>query len=159
MSHRPNGGFWHRGGLILKELSARGLIRYCCVCSRDRSEGGCPPYCHKGDCSDLFYERWYRSWAVARRGALRRANGRCEACGDRPTPIRDIKGRPWRTWGRLEVDHKVEVARGGDLYDPQNLQVLCSRCHAAKTRKFMRLGRAARHRPDLSLTKPLETFA
>ena len=34
---------------------------------------------------------------------------------------------------QLIVDHIRELADGGRLYDPDNLQVLCRRCHAQKT--------------------------
>ena len=34
-----------------------------------------------------------------------------------------------------EVDHIVEVADGGPVHDRDNLQPLCHRCHATKTRR------------------------
>lgn len=52
-----------------------------------------------------------------RLAALRRARNACENCG---TP------------GPLEVDHRVPRSRGG-TDRLANLQVLCRRCHAAKT--------------------------
>lgn len=33
----------------------------------------------------------------------------------------------------MEVDHKTPLHRGGDLYDPANLQALCRSCHIGKT--------------------------
>jgi 5-methylcytosine-specific restriction endonuclease McrA len=56
-----------------------------------------------------------------RRLALRRANGHCEKCG--------------RTKARLEVDHRVALANGGD-HSIGNLWVLCSGpggCHTIKS--------------------------
>ncbi len=37
----------------------------------------------------------------------------------------------------LEVDHKVAVANGGDMWDLNNLQTLCHSCHVKKTRRDM----------------------
>ena len=53
-------------------------------------------------------------WRYARREALARAGGRCERCGGA---------------GRLEVHHKVAIAKGGAAYDLANLEVVCRRCH------------------------------
>lgn len=157
MSARPNGGFWAPAGRTIIDLASRGLVPYCVSCGAEKGPKSKRPYCRVQPCPDLFYERWYRSLGVARRAALRRAGGRCERCGAVPTPIKSIRGRPWRTWGRLEVDHKIEVARGGDLYNPSNFQVLCSRCHSEKTRLFMRLGKLARHRAPINAVR-LEAF-
>jgi len=44
----------------------------------------------------------------------------------------------------LEVDHIVEVARGGASLDYLNLQTVCRPCHRAKTRVFLRTSRAER---------------
>ena len=35
--------------------------------------------------------------------------------------------------GRLECDHVVPMHRGGDPWDPGNLQALCRECHLAKS--------------------------
>ncbi|MBO0596577.1 HNH endonuclease [Nesterenkonia sp. E16_7] len=35
----------------------------------------------------------------------------------------------------LEADHIVEIADGGALTDPANLQTLCTDCHTIKTRQ------------------------
>lgn len=34
---------------------------------------------------------------------------------------------------RFEVDHRIAVALGGDMWDKNNLQVLCDKCHRQKT--------------------------
>lgn len=59
-----------------------------------------------------------RRWERTRRRALDRDGWRCQACV-----------RP----GRLEVDHRVPLERGGPEYDLSNLQTLCRRCHFEKT--------------------------
>lgn len=59
-----------------------------------------------------------RRWSKVRLKVLDRDGYRCQSCGKA---------------GRLEVDHIVPAYRGGDLYDPANLQSLCRNCHIAKT--------------------------
>ena len=57
-----------------------------------------------------------------RRAALERDNYRCRACGT---------ARPGGGW---EVDHVVSIAKGGAVFDLENLQTLCAfPCHADKT--------------------------
>jgi 5-methylcytosine-specific restriction endonuclease McrA len=53
-------------------------------------------------------------WAERRRGALRRANDRCETC---------------RTDARLHVHHRTYERRGEER--PDDLIVLCEDCHLA----------------------------
>ncbi|MGB3390738.1 MAG: HNH endonuclease signature motif containing protein [Pseudaminobacter sp.] len=43
--------------------------------------------------------------------------------------------------GRLEVDHIKPIRDGGAPYDLENLQSLCPKCHARKTRLEIGLGR------------------
>ena len=59
-----------------------------------------------------------RRWAYVRRAVFARDNWRCRRCGRA---------------GRLECDHVVPLHRGGDPYDPGNLQTLCRPCHIDKT--------------------------
>ena len=59
-----------------------------------------------------------RRWATIRREVLERDGWRCKSCGRA---------------GRLEVDHVVPVAKGGEKFDPDNCQALCRRCHFRKT--------------------------
>ena len=61
----------------------------------------------------------WREWALLRRAVLNRDGYRCQSCG---------------VASRLEVDHIVPLAHGGDAFDLANLQALCRGCHIAKTR-------------------------
>lgn len=65
-----------------------------------------------------------KRWKVLRQVILERDGWQCRCCGTRR--------------GRLEVDH-VEPVRNAPnkAFEPGNLQTLCSRCHASKTRKEM----------------------
>lgn len=56
-----------------------------------------------------------------RRELILAAGFRCRECGDE------------RPWGDLEIDHIQPLHAGGDWWDPENLQVLCKRCHERKT--------------------------
>lgn len=38
----------------------------------------------------------------------------------------------------FEVDHIIAVVNGGDMFDKNNLQVLCNECHRKKTKKDMK---------------------
>ena len=61
-----------------------------------------------------------RRWARVRRLTFARDGWRCRKCGRA---------------GRLECDHTrpLEAYPEQDPYDPDGLQLLCSRCHRAKT--------------------------
>ena len=61
-----------------------------------------------------------RRWRQLRKRALERAGYRSE-----------LSGRA----GVLEVDHRVPIARGGELYDFDNLQVVTRSEHIEKTRR------------------------
>lgn len=66
-------------------------------------------------------------WKALRVQALERDSWRCVQCGE-------------RRW--LEVDHVLPVRDRPDLaFDLANLQCLCGRCHARKTRIEIGLGR------------------
>ena len=63
----------------------------------------------------------YRSkrWQIVRRKVIKRDGYRCRSCGRA---------------GRLEVDHLVPIAQGGDPFDMSNLESKCRACHIGKTR-------------------------
>jgi 5-methylcytosine-specific restriction protein A len=88
-------------------------------------------YCSSA-CQWRFHGRYF--WDAARVVVLRRDHYTCRACGVR------------RRKRELEVDHIVEIARGGGSLDYGNLQTLCKSCHRRKTAGFLR-GRARGARP------------
>lgn len=127
-------------------------------------------------CADRFYEDHFRSWKCAERGAIRRNREQhrgevtCDACGGPPRPY--VKGRrvsglsfveTFRHRG-FEVDHKREIAVGGDPFAPANLWILCLRCHRLKTRRFLGSGGAKRARTQAKVPStparlsPLEAY-
>ena len=62
-----------------------------------------------------------RIWEIVRRRVLELDRYTCQSC--------------YRRGGRFHVDHIVPLSKGGELYDPANLQTLCIRCHSEKTAK------------------------
>lgn len=69
-----------------------------------------------------------RAYESARKAALERSHGLCEACG---TPVFGRRGRDG--WRRLSRDfgathHVVPLSRGGSN-EASNVVVLCARCH------------------------------
>jgi 5-methylcytosine-specific restriction endonuclease McrA len=51
---------------------------------------------------------------------------------------RGYEGRYHKEHFYIEVDHKIAVALGGDMWDESNLQPLCNICHKSKTKKDMK---------------------
>ncbi|MCI4364522.1 MAG: HNH endonuclease [Thermoplasmata archaeon] len=62
---------------------------------------------------------------------------RCQICGLR------------RRARELEVDHIVEIVRGGAALEYSNLQTLCRACHRRKTHDFLVEARRVPRAPDL----------
>ena len=62
-----------------------------------------------------------RKWRKFRQSILAEQGGCCEACGN---------VQPDRL---LHIDHIIPIVDGGAKWDIDNLQVLCKRCHGAKT--------------------------
>lgn len=91
-------------------------------------------YCSSG-CEWKFHGRFF--WDAARVVVFRRDRYTCRAC---------LRRFPRR---QLEVDHIVEIARGGPSLDYANLQTLCKRCHRGKTRGFL-VGRSRGRTADLT---------
>ena len=75
-------------------------------------------------------------WARVRLEVLERDGWRCRRCG---------------CYGN-EVDHIRPLRKGGDPFDPDNLQTLCRTCHVAKTR-------AETRRPDTPAEAAWRAFA
>lgn len=53
-----------------------------------------------------------------------------------------LKGIPREP--NMEVDHKVAVALGGDMWDEDNMQTMCNKCHKVKTKEDMQKLKALR---------------
>ena len=82
-------------------------------------------YCSKRH-ADWWQTQICRSWSAVRRDVLERDSYMCRMCGGSEDDIMDI-------------DHVLPKSLGGDEWNPDNLQVLCRRCHEAKTLQDNRL--------------------
>ncbi|MCI4370056.1 MAG: HNH endonuclease [Thermoplasmata archaeon] len=111
---------WFSEGAELKRVARR--ERRCAACSQGLATRR-TPYCSRL-CQWRFQAGYF--WDAARTYTIHRDRFTCRACA-----------RRFRV-AQLEVDHIVEIARGGAPLDPANLQTLCKGCHRAKTLAFLR---------------------
>jgi 5-methylcytosine-specific restriction enzyme A len=72
---------------------------------------------------DRVYER--ADWRACIAGIIKQRGRRCE----NPNCKTPGHGAGQRIFG----DHIQELADGGELLDPRNIQLLCSSCHVTKT--------------------------
>lgn len=91
-------------------------------------------YCSE-TCSDEYYRHFY--WAWAKDWALERADSKCEECGVSRSHYDRELGRVVGVF--LEVHHKDPLGNEPRHFNiknrPENLQVLCPKCHGKKRRK------------------------
>ena len=66
----------------------------------------------------LKYQKCFKTWTGLRDRILAKQES-CEKCGSKD---------------KLEVDHKLAIMNGGEMWNEDNLQVLCHRCHLRKTK-------------------------
>ena len=124
---RDSAGWFSDGAA--KKREAR-LARRCVECGT-----GLPtrrtPYCSR-KCQWRFQGRYF--WDAARTYVIHRDRFVCQVCR-----------RRFRV-AQLDVDHRLEIARGGPSLEYENLQTICRPCHRAKTAAFLRAraGRARR---------------
>lgn len=81
------------------------------------------PYCSRR-CRWRFHGHYF--WDSARSYVMLRDRYTCQLCRTR------FRAR------ELDVDHILEIARGGAALEYSNLQTVCRRCHREKTREFLR---------------------
>ncbi|MGA8543537.1 MAG: HNH endonuclease signature motif containing protein [Thermoplasmata archaeon] len=123
-----------------RRTAARRAAR-CVECGRTLASRR-TPYCSRR-CQWKFHGHYF--WDSARSYVLLRDRYTCRLCGVR------------RRARELEVDHIVEIARGGAALEYSNLQTVCRGCHARKTREFMTQSRSAPDQVALDGTAPPST--
>lgn len=123
------------------------LIPNCNNIAKKYKNGQYRNYCenHNGN-----HMRAFTNWQELQRKILRRDNDTCQICGDNKIS-RTIYRKDFfsghiheDTISNLEVDHIQEIKDGGDMWDENNLQTLCHKCHSKKTtnsRRLRRLGK------------------
>ncbi|HUI38963.1 MAG TPA: HNH endonuclease signature motif containing protein, partial [Thermoplasmata archaeon] len=84
-------------------------------------------------------------WDAARTYVIHRDRFTCQACGVRHR-VRE-----------LDVDHILEIARGGPPLSYENLQTLCRPCHRVKTATFLRSRREGTLRGILTPSEGTES--
>jgi len=96
------------------------VARRCVECGRELPSRR-TPYCSRR-CRWKFHGHYF--WDSARSFVMLRDRYTCQLCGVR------------RRARELEVDHRLEISRGGAALDYGNLQTVCRSCHRAKTRRL-----------------------
>jgi len=114
-----------------RRVEARRAAR-CVECGRGLASHR-TPYCSRA-CRWRFHGHYF--WDSARSWVMWRDHYTCQLCRRR------ARAR------ELDVDHIVEIARGGAALEYSNLQTVCRRCHRAKTRLFLRERRGTTPRPS-----------
>ncbi|HTT15785.1 MAG TPA: HNH endonuclease signature motif containing protein [Thermoplasmata archaeon] len=102
--------------------------RRCVECGQALASGR-SPYCSRR-CRWKFHGHYF--WDSARSFVLLRDRYTCQVCGTR------------RRARELDVDHVVEIARGGAALEYGNLRAICRPCHREKTRRFVSSAAAER---------------
>ena len=98
----------------------------CPVCARLRKEfeKGRRIYCSE-KCADDFSKTFVR-WNDIRDEVLKRDHYTCQDCG-----------KADETGDGMDVDHIIAVALGGPMWDKDNMETLCEKCHRKKTKEDM----------------------
>jgi 5-methylcytosine-specific restriction endonuclease McrA len=126
---------WFSDGARRRDAARRAA--QCVECGR-----GLPsrrsPYCSRR-CRWAFHGHYF--WDSARSYVLLRDRYTCQLC------------RVRKRARELDVDHIVEIARGGPALEYSNLQTVCRGCHRAKTTSFLR-GSAGSRRAAEPETSP-----
>ena len=97
--------------------------KHCIICGKDL------PKFKRKYCSWECKEKWFnkiapaRYWSDLRWRIFKRDNFTCQKCKTK-----------FETDEKLEADHIMPVAMGGDMWDMNNIQTLCDECHVEKTR-------------------------
>ncbi|MDE1854459.1 MAG: HNH endonuclease [Thaumarchaeota archaeon] len=94
-------------------------------------------YCSQEHSWEFSFKFFGLQWDTIRREVIERDNHTCQLCGRTHSPREIEEWKKWHAYCGCEVDHIVEVDRGG-TDDRANLRVLCSKCHRMKTDAYVR---------------------
>ena len=108
----------------VKERIEKGL---CPSCEKPKSEWKRRTdwTCCSTDCTEIYWRDLvlYNGWSDLREKVFKRDNHRCFMCGS----------DGWDKDVFLIADHIIPIALGGDEWDIDNIQTLCSECDKIKT--------------------------
>lgn len=128
--------------ITLQEAIELQRLHHCCICRSEKGkailEYTCSRRCYKVYARCFEYFHWQlKSQVIKRDGMV------CRRCSKRLSKTVN-EGTDYEFEcpidGEVHVDHIMAIKDGGPAWDAHNMQVLCKRCHAAKT------GREARRR-------------
>lgn len=81
--------------------------------------------CCSKECTQKYVDNIIvTDWQDIRKKTLKRDNYKCVKCGEKNQP--------------LEVDHIKPISLGGEEFDMNNTQTLCSNCHKEKTKQDLK---------------------
>jgi 5-methylcytosine-specific restriction enzyme A len=115
------------------------LVPTCNTIAERYKNGNYKNYCDKHTFRNM---KRFTSWTVLRKVCFERDGYTCVKCGDgrkkiaiKRIPRWDDAEHTFRI-SNLQADHITEVANGGAMWDLDNLQTLCVKCHQEKTSQF-----------------------
>lgn len=123
----------------------------CAVCKEEITDKQKQRYC-TDRCREIAYavQKFYL-WRKVREKILEKREEKCARCGYNPCEREkelekkkekleekheDVIRVSMSPKKALEVDHIKPVAKGGDVFDPDNLQILCKDCNRSKSDKW-----------------------
>ena len=91
--------------------------------------------CCSTECTKEFWEKHDQSWSWQqfRLEVFKRDNYTCVKCGRKESFISEFDGKEYPESKNLIADHIKPIARGGAMWDMNNLQTLCVDCNKVKT--------------------------
>jgi hypothetical protein len=108
----------------------KGKPGWCIVCG-GKLPGKKRTFCGAG-CRNGYFFRVWKGAHWQKRAVAERDGAACRGCGEVfESPIRP-GGPAYPEYGMLELDHKRPLHMGGTEH-PDNLQLLCPKCHGLKT--------------------------
>jgi len=82
-------------------------------------------------CSRKEIKEW---WAEFRERIFKRDDYTCLDCGYTKNHKRRTEDRDWTDQRGLDAHHIVPISKGGSMWDWDNLETLCNKCHKFKHR-------------------------
>ena len=118
---------------IIQEPALSRIKNNCCpACGKPKSEWKRRTdwNCCSVECTEKFDEFCIiRSWADLRYKVFNRDNWACVKC------MKKTNSSGLHAYGLLIADHIIPIALGGEQWEIDNIQTLCLKCNAIKTKE------------------------
>ena len=109
---------------------------FCFNCDKPLKGRKDKKYCNK-QCMNEFWAN--HDWATFRRKIIKERGEICEDCGAKEGYVKNIMDlQPQEKLPKyitLEVHHIKRIIDGGELCNPDNVVVVCKKCHGIRHRK------------------------